>query len=331
MQPIISSAYVNHPSKSFAHTDKSPKTIAVRDIGTVDRKYWTSPFFWRDQLPRELAINIRLDEQDAYEHSIHRYFGHRLDMPKRRYRVYNEVCEFGNLLDVLDTYSTGWRRRWDVFRWLETHPNINMVKSASQNLSRPQREKAMKEVHAEQWREYMKARDTRSDTPGAHGLALPGKKDADRESRTSIEFDAMSVIQERGEEGIELDEKLPDVIPEGFLWHVFRQLVNAVSVMHEGTEHAKESGTWKEIVHRDIHLMNIFVKPAKNGEGTFKADMDNSQIRTFRQEEVCRLVISHLLRANESSGQVLFYQTLTAPFSIFRTATMATPTILSIT
>jgi hypothetical protein len=52
-----------------------------------------------------------------------------------------------------------------------------------------------------------------------------------------------------------------DVIPEAFLWHVFDQLVNAALVMHRGAVPLVGEGPWKEIVHKDLHLGNILLKP----------------------------------------------------------------------
>jgi hypothetical protein len=52
-----------------------------------------------------------------------------------------------------------------------------------------------------------------------------------------------------------------DVIPEAFLWHVFDQLVNAALVMHRGAVPLVGERPWREIVHKDLHLGNILLKP----------------------------------------------------------------------
>ena len=287
--------------------------MAVRDVGTIDRKKWTSPFAWRDRLPLEVAVQVRLDEQKGYEHSIHRYFGHRLDMSKRRYRVYNEVCEFGDLLEVLAVYSRSWRRRRDVYKWIEAHPKIRRALQvrrgnvASAMVSEEKADKFVQATHVEAWKEYVREREKRregarqaKEDPSAAIKRLVPKEAkegprqiADREAleaRTDIEFDTMSVVSDDGEDGLELEDELPNVIPEGFLWHVFRQLVDAVSVLHEGS--GQEGGMpWKEIVHKDIHNMNVFVKPVDCGEGTVEAKSDNIEARRFREQEVCSATV----------------------------------------
>jgi hypothetical protein len=96
---------------------------------------------------------------------------------------------------------------------------------------------------------------------------LPG--DSDNES-----YAAMSDIDVWHDEGLPADE--PEVIPEWFLWKVFDQLVDAYTMLGVGRVSTgrneeelgadKEEG-WDEIVHRDGHLMNIFVKPAVGAAG----------------------------------------------------------------
>ena len=54
-----------------------------------------------------------------------------------------------------------------------------------------------------------------------------------------------------------------DVIPEAFLWHVFDQLADAALVMHRGAEPLIGERAWREIVHRDLHLGNILLRPAQ--------------------------------------------------------------------
>ncbi|KAM5460839.1 putative non-specific serine/threonine protein kinase [Microsporum canis] len=57
-------------------------------------------------------------------------------------------------------------------------------------------------------------------------------------------------------------------IPESFLWHVFRQLIRALSYMHTGlrndreivNENVPDKNGWNAILHRDIKLDNIFIK-----------------------------------------------------------------------
>ncbi|KAH7092317.1 hypothetical protein FB567DRAFT_625351 [Paraphoma chrysanthemicola] len=100
------------------------ETIAARDVATMDPPKWTNPVSWRDQLPREIAIQVRLNEQNGHEHNIHRYLGHRISFWQRRYRIFNEACGLGDLFRALISYSKPWHKRRNMFRWLEAHPEI---------------------------------------------------------------------------------------------------------------------------------------------------------------------------------------------------------------
>ena len=65
-----------------------------------------------------------------------------------------------------------------------------------------------------------------------------------------------------------LEERDPasiDVTPEAFLWHVFDRLANAALVMHRGGLPFLGEREWREIVHKDLHLGNILLKPAEEG------------------------------------------------------------------
>ena len=48
--------------------------------------------------------------------NIHRYFGHRISLHLRRYRLYNEVCDLGDLLHALCLYESEWWVRRGSFR-----------------------------------------------------------------------------------------------------------------------------------------------------------------------------------------------------------------------
>jgi hypothetical protein len=52
-----------------------------------------------------------------------------------------------------------------------------------------------------------------------------------------------------------------DVIPEKFLWHAFLDLVDACIFLRDGTGQEPEgNGSWRPIIHKDMHLGNIFLK-----------------------------------------------------------------------
>jgi ubiquitin C-terminal hydrolase len=79
--------------------------LAVKDAFTIDLADWVNPINWRDQLPREIAIQRRLHERHGHEHHVHHYYGHRIAFWQRQYRLYNEVCDLGSLMDAMDWYS----------------------------------------------------------------------------------------------------------------------------------------------------------------------------------------------------------------------------------
>ena len=76
------------------------------------------------------------------------------------------------------------------------------------------------------------------------------------------EFDDMSGIQEWHNDEL---GSLPLVIPEAFLWHVFAQLAGAALVMQRGAGPFVGEKKWKEIIHKDMHTGNTFIKPTVEG------------------------------------------------------------------
>ncbi|KAF9692864.1 hypothetical protein EKO04_009106 [Ascochyta lentis] len=225
--------------------DNIDERLAVRDVATVHQDKWINPINWRDHLPREIAILRRLDEQKGYNNNLHRYYGHRIDPWKRRYRVYNEVCDLGVLDNALQHYSRPWRRRHNKYRWLKAHPEIEAARRNPHGLSPEEMDSDVQDTRTETWIEYLEA------------------KAQDPEHHKDKQFDDLSDIEDWN--GEELDEVLPDVIPEAFLWQVFDQLVGAALVMQRGAVPFVGDKKWKEIVHSDMHFGNIFVKPGKEG------------------------------------------------------------------
>jgi hypothetical protein len=164
--------------------------IAIKDSQIYSRERWACPLLWRDQLPREIAIQERLRTQGGRP-TIHAYHGYCLNMKERRYRLYNEVCDYGNLRGILDHYSKLWAPRTVLY--------------------------------AENWK-------------AVKDLPEPA-----------------------------------DVIPESFLWEVFRALVDACLFMRDGATRTDgetpllvtmmpPGQEWRPIMHCDIHLQNVFVK-----------------------------------------------------------------------
>ncbi|KAH6625333.1 kinase-like domain-containing protein [Boeremia exigua] len=219
--------------------------LAVRDIATMHQDQWINPIKWRDQLPTEIAVLRRLNEQQGYNHNLHRYYGHRIDGWKRRYRVYNEVCDLGNLSGALEYYSRAWRRRHTQHRWLMAHPEIGNARDLGRRGSAVQVKRDVRDARARVWAEYLDA------------------KEENPESHKDVHFDDLTDLEDCAKE--EISDDLPEVIPEAFLWQVFGQLAGAALLMHRGADPLVGEKEWKEIVHRDIHLGNIFVKPSKEG------------------------------------------------------------------
>lgn len=231
---------------------------------------------WRDQLPREIGIIRRLHQQEGYAHSLHRYEGHRIDTNRRRYRIYNEVCDFGNIACALDYYRRPWQFRWAQYVWLKEHPKIReaMEKTVDVEFGVLDAEAIEDNVHEtrlEEWQKYDIERPVLLDYRG---------EELDDMGCIDLELVAMESIS----------KKLPETIPEAFLWQVFDQLADAALLMQRGAEPLLGEKQWKEIVHGDVHLGNIFVKPNKNGSYGTTRDADSKSAEnkhaTFARSQV---------------------------------------------
>lgn len=150
----------------------SLQRIATKDSERISRETWIEPVAWRDRLPRDIAIQERLRAQN--HNNIHRYRGYRLNMQQRRYRVYNDVCEYLNFWWMLPYY-----------------------------------------LH----------------NGGADNLGDDSH------------------------------------IPEDFLWYLFNQLATACTVLKNGNGVNMDGNPWKPIVHKDLHMGNIFVCPPLDEDG----------------------------------------------------------------
>jgi hypothetical protein len=282
--------------------------MTVRDVKTIDRTHWTSPFFWRDRLPKEIAIQERLKNEGGYSYNIHGYFGYRLDSAQRRYRVYTEVCEYGDLWTAMQIYADPWRTRRNLHQWNEAHPELSVGRAdaiekrdAGQIGTDTMHSQIEKERNAA-WEEYAEAKAKREAMGNGKMVADSARKKenqsqkAARRLRTNRDFDSMSDIEKGA--GRPLVTSQCAVIPEDFLWHVFESLVNALTVLHQGGEHESKGKTRKEIVHRDIHSGNIFIRPEVGKEGKAVPQNENDvahgvQTLSFELDEVslrCNLV-----------------------------------------
>lgn len=222
----------------------------------------------------------RLKNQEGDTNNIHRYFGHRIDMHQRRYRVYTEVCDLGNIEGALEHYSRLWRRRRNMYKWsnyVERQPEIQQARDNPENLPEESVEEDVRDTKREIVERVQEAPENHSDR----------------------EFGDMSDLEDWFDD--ELEDHLPEVIPEAFLWHVFDQLVDAALIMQRGANpFVPMAGEekWKEIVHRDMHTGNIFVKP--NEEGFFgnneRPDPKRTRERssaTFTKSEYPNVVLAN--------------------------------------
>jgi hypothetical protein len=281
------------------------KTLAVRDV-TVDPTNWVNPIYWRDQLPREIAIQRRLHARNGHEHHVHRYYADRISFYQRKYRVFNEVCNLGCLMDALDWYSRQWRRRHNMFRWIEAHPEL---KDALNNADEDEDgNDAVATARTNAWDtytsdpQYQKRGASQlpvgvSSSPEAAEIRLSDDDEGPRhrasaksEPRFDPNFDEWETMSDIEEwHGHDVPEAIPDVIPEGFLWTVFDQLVDAFTVLGTGGVQEGDHEEHKEIVHGDVTLQNIFVKKAEKAEGVVDAEsrMDaNHRLVQYEAKEV---------------------------------------------
>lgn len=264
----------------------------MRDI-VVDAQRWIGPIFWRDKLPMELAIQTRLERRKAHEHHVHRYHGHRIDVKKRRFRVFNKVCDMGDICQSLVWYSRWWRRRRNMFRWQNSHPEIrNTLRArgdipASGILDANQQEQDWKAVNDWAWYAFRKKQFLKAGKPvyaTVNGELPPPT------SALFDEYENMSEFDDWRDDPLPVD--LSEVIPEWFLWIVFDQLVDAFTMLGSGRINEEDDDVdWNEIVHRDGHLGNVFVKPADGAVGKEISKEDGHQYRQFGAHEV--MLLSH--------------------------------------
>lgn len=153
--------------------------LAFRDVGTIHQVKWIDPTNWRnwrDRLPRKIAIMKRLHDQGGASRNIHRYFGHRIDMYKRRYRIYTEVCDLGNTKGALELYSRLWRRRRNKYKWniwVRRHAKIEEAKASNSQLPADSIEMHVLDTKREIMEEVKKASEEENNKPEG---ALNGRK-----------------------------------------------------------------------------------------------------------------------------------------------------------
>jgi hypothetical protein len=65
------------------------------------------------------------------------------------------------------------------------------------------------------------------------------------------------------------DKRLPDYIPESFIWYVFDALVGAFTGFKNGKGEEYREAPWREIIHFDLCTYKIFVAPPRRADGTY--------------------------------------------------------------
>jgi len=85
--------------------------MAVKEnINIAHMLAWTSPKTWRDRLPISVAVQERI-RNEGRPKSIHGYRGYRLNMTQKRFRIYNDMCKYGDLTRAMRRYSRPWYDR----------------------------------------------------------------------------------------------------------------------------------------------------------------------------------------------------------------------------
>lgn len=79
---------------------------------------------------------------------------------------------------------------------------------------------------------------------------------------------------------------MPEHIPESFIWHIFSQLVDVFLVFQQGNTALPEHKPWKEIMHNDLAISNIFVSPPVNVDGTYDFDAKGEDFQPGRHKNM---------------------------------------------
>ncbi|KAF2845638.1 hypothetical protein T440DRAFT_522521 [Plenodomus tracheiphilus IPT5] len=255
-------------------------SLAVKDV-LVDPHRLVSPIYWRDQLPREIAVQIRLDEVQAYDHNVHQYYGHRINLRNSRYRIFNEYCCLGAMDDVMRWYSMGWCVRRNLYQWRQ--------------MRLPEGPNRIRAFDA--YREY-KARGDGA-TPV---MFTPDESDSNHESverwqaNLKANYDKMDALDNLEVYHDWEHDVVPEVIPESFIWKVFDKLADAYLMLHQGQadpvadwELPEDAGAsaedrelhWQEMIHQDGHFGNIFMKYIDGAHGEVDEGDENHENRRF--------------------------------------------------
>ena len=135
---------VSDPSSHYLEIPiltSDPQRMSIKDITPKERSFWVDPVYWRDGLPREIAIMQRLE---SLQHkNILKFRGYRLNMKQRQYRLYHDFCDYTDLYNIMEFYRRSYGLRLQVHRGLkakrkkrEDRANKRMAKRAKANEDR---------------------------------------------------------------------------------------------------------------------------------------------------------------------------------------------------
>ncbi|CAN9129838.1 unnamed protein product [Alternaria alternata] len=181
-----------------------------------------------------------------------------------------------------------------MFRWQNSHPEIRDILGArgdiqaSGILDANQQEQDLKAANDWAWYAFEKKQFLQAGKP-VHAT-VPGELPLP----TNVLFDEYENMSELGDwHGDPLPADLPEVIPEWFLWIVFDQLLDAFTMLGSGRINEEDDDVdWNEIVHRDGHLGNVFVKPADGAVGKEIRKEYGHQYRQFGAHEAPSIVLA---------------------------------------
>jgi hypothetical protein len=213
-------------------------------------------------------------------------------------------------MDAMDWYSRIWRRRRNFFTWIEMHPELRTAlddrrtgqgtdvvvirerKRAWNRFTQDPRYKQPKRTE-----EPMEGPiEEKSPPPDELWLDdedgfihVPAAENHMEADPNFDDFKDMSDIEDWHKD--DLSDVPTEVIPEAFLWTVFDQLLDAFIILGKGGEDVAEGKEIdrREIVHKDVHLQNIFVRRHEGAKGIAQpvVTKDTSQqLVRFGMEEV---------------------------------------------
>ncbi|KAF2818663.1 hypothetical protein CC86DRAFT_388785 [Ophiobolus disseminans] len=213
--------------------------IAAKDVPTMSPEKWMDPVRWRDRLPREIAIQLRLNEQNGHDHNIHRYLGHRISSQKRRYRGFNEVCELSDGFGALSGYSPEWAGTRNLVRWNEAHPEIDAAKKRldETKMRLAEADAQVNTTIKAAWNEYVQERDART-KDRAQGVYVAVDKTTEHYQRTNVELDKMPGLERWLYD--DLFRQPQKIIEETFIWHVFDLLAVALLILKNWNDNTVE-------------------------------------------------------------------------------------------